>query len=179
MNGRPRDTWIETSRRLAPLLPTDRFDRLSAFPSPSSLSAEAKQSFADCLHQAIGELDSLHHTLTTFLPRYLLDLAPEPGRPHGEILDGTFVFADVTGFTALTGELSKRGTEGREEMNRLMRSLFAALLAPLLASGGDLLIFAGDAVLACFPGRPEGQAAPVRRSLRSLHPHLLANRTGR
>jgi len=114
LNGRPRDTWIETSRRLAPLLPTDRFDRLSAFPSPSSLSAEAKQSFADCLHQAIGELDSLHHTLTTFLPRYLLDLAPEPGRPHGEILDGTFVFADVTGFTALTGELSKRGTDSRQ-----------------------------------------------------------------
>jgi class 3 adenylate cyclase len=170
LNGRPRDTWIETSRRLAPLLSADRFDRLSAFLSPSSLSAEAKQSFADCLHGAIGELDSLHHTLTNFLPRYLLDLAPEPGRPRGEILEGTFVFADVTGFTTLTGELSKRGTEGREEMNRLMCSLFAALLEPLLASGGDLLIFAGDAVLACFPGRPEGQDArwAARTALRLI-----------
>ena len=40
-----------------------------------------------------------------------------------------------------------------------MRALFAALLEPLLNSGGDLLIFAGDAVLASFPARLEGQDA--------------------
>ncbi|MEA3339449.1 MAG: AAA family ATPase, partial [Chloroflexota bacterium] len=120
--------------------------------------AEEKRPLADCLHQAIRNLDSLHHKLTTYLPRYLLDLAPTPGQPRGELLEGAFIFADVTGFTALTGELSKRGTAGREEMNRLMRALFGALLDPLLASGGDLLIFAGDAALAYFPARPDQPA---------------------
>ncbi len=148
-------TWIELLHRLAPLLPADLFASLCASPDPTSLSAEEKRPLADCLQQAIQKLDSLHHKLTTYLPRYLLDLAPTPGEPHGELLEGSFIFADVTGFTALTGELSKRGTAGREEMNRLMRSLFGALLDPLLASGGDLLIFAGDAVLAYFPARPD------------------------
>jgi len=152
-------TWIELLRRLAPLLPADLFDRLRALPSPADPPAGEERPYADLIQQAIVALDSLHHTLTTFLPRYLLDLSPTPGQPHGELLEGTFIFADVTGFTALTGALSRRGTEGREEMNRLMRSLFAALLDPLLASGGDLLIFAGDAVLAWFPARPGGQDA--------------------
>jgi len=114
---------------------------------------------AEGLLQAIAALDSLHHTLTTFLPRYLLDRSPTPGQPHGERIEGTFIFADVTGFTALTGELSRRGSAGLEEMNRLMSALFAAVLEPLITSGGDLLIFAGDAVLAFFPARPEGQDA--------------------
>jgi len=150
-----RNAWVELLHRLAPLLPADLFALLRSFPDPASLSAKEKRPCADCLQQAIQKLDSLHHKLTTYLPRYLLDLAPTPGEPHGELLEGSFIFADVTGFTALTGELSKRGAAGREEMNRLMRSLFGALLDPLLASGGDLLIFAGDAALAYFPARPD------------------------
>lgn len=147
---------------MAPLLPTALFEQLRAVPSPTELPAEEKRDFADALQQAINHLGSLHHTLTNFVPRYLLDLSPTPGEPHGELLEGSFIFADVTGFTALTGELSKRGAAGLEEMNRLMCTLFGALLEPLLDSGGDLLVFAGDAVLAylpALPDQPEGQDA--------------------
>jgi class 3 adenylate cyclase/tetratricopeptide (TPR) repeat protein len=154
-----RATWVDLLRRLAPLLSADLFVQLRLFSSLTVLSAEEERALADYLQQAIAALDSLHHTLTNFLPRYLLDLSPTPGQFHGELLEGSFIFADVTGFTALTGELSRQGTAGREEMNRLMRALFAALLEPLLNSGGDLLIFAGDAVLASFPARIEGQDA--------------------
>ena len=147
---------------MAPLLPTALFERLRAVPSPTELPAEDVRDFADTLQQTINHLGSLHHTLTNFVPRYLLDLSPTPGEPHGELLGGSFIFADVTGFTALTGELSKRGAAGLEEMNRLMCTLFGALLEPLLDSGGDLLVFAGDAVLAylpALPDQPEGQDA--------------------
>ncbi len=160
-------TWVELLRRLAPLLSTDLFDRLrtSALPildagqEVASSPSTAERRFGTLLHEAITSLDSLHHKLATFFPRYLLELAPTPGQPHGERLGGTFIFADVTGFTALTGELSRRGSEGLEEMNRLMRDLFGALLDPLLTSGGDLIMFAGDAALAYLPARPEGQDA--------------------
>lgn len=151
--------WIETLRRTARLLPPALFARLRDFPSLIGLSSEEEQALADLLEQSIAALDSLYYTLTTFIPRYVLDLSPAPGEPLGAFLEGSFVFADVTGFTALTGELSRRGTEGLEEMNRLMRRLFTALLDPLLTSGGDLLIFAGDAVLAWFPARPGGRDA--------------------
>jgi adenylate cyclase len=154
-----RVTWVELLRRLAPVLPADLFAQLRTFSSLTFVSSDTERTFGETLRQAISALDSLHHTLTNFLPRYVLDLEPTPGQPHGELLRGSFIFADVTGFTALTGELSRRGTAGREEMNRLMRALFAALLEPLLNSGGDLLIFAGDAVLATFPGHPEGRDA--------------------
>jgi len=167
------NTWIELLPRLAPLLPADLFERLRISPYPADLSDKTKRAFADDLQQAIYTLGSLHHTLTNFLPRYLLDLAPTPGQPHGELLEGSFIFADVTGFTALTGKLSRQGTEGLEEMNRLMRTLFSALLDPLLDSGGDLLMFAGDAVLAYFPAQPdqpENQAArwATRTALRMV-----------
>jgi len=147
-----------TLRRLAPFLPGDLLGQLRAC-SDRQAPAGAKKTLVASLQQAINTLDSLHHTLTNFLPRYILDLSPTPGQHQGELLEGSFIFADVTGFTALTGELSRRGTEGREEMNRLMRALFAALLDPLLASGGDLLIFAGDAVLAYFPASPDSRDA--------------------
>ncbi|MCP4543862.1 MAG: AAA family ATPase [Chloroflexi bacterium] len=156
MNPQTRsNTWIDLLRRLAPLLPIDLFGRLRNHSDLADLSTEVKRAFADDLQRAIYALGSLHHTLTNFLPRYLLNLSLTPGQPHGELLEGSFIFADVTGFTALTAELSKQGTEGLEEMNRLMSALFGALIDPLLDSGGDLLIFAGDAVLACFPARPE------------------------
>jgi adenylate cyclase len=165
-----RVTWVELLRRLAPLLPANLFAQLRAFSSLTFVSADTERTFGEALREAIAALDSLHHTLATFLPRYLLDLAPTPGQPHGELLEGSFIFADVTGFTALTGELSRQGTAGREEMNRLMRALFAAILEPLLNSGGDLLIFAGDAVLASFPGHPEGRDArwATRTALRMV-----------
>jgi len=170
--------WIALLRRLAPLLPTALFDQLQNSPytpADGGTDTQAEQMLAARLHEAIAALDSLRHTLTQFLPRYLLDRAPEPGQPQGELLKGSFIFADVTGFTALTGELSKRGTEGREEMNRLMQALFATLLEPLLTSGGDLLIFAGDAALACFPAQPNGQdarwaARTALRLVRAIEP---------
>lgn len=168
MKEGPRATWPDLLRRLAPLLPPSLFDRLRAFPALDAIPAERERSLVNSVQEAISALDSLYHTLTTYLPRYLLELSPQPGEPHGELLEGSFIFADVTGFTALTGEMSRRGTAGREEMNRLMGNLLAAILDPLLTSGGDLLIFAGDAVQAYFPAQPDGKDArwAVRTALR-------------
>lgn len=159
MKEGPRATWPDLLRRLAPLLPPSLFERLRAFPALEAIPAERERSLVTSVQEAISALDSLYHTLTTYLPRYLLELSPQPGEPRGELLEGSFIFADVTGFTALTGEMSRHGTAGREEMNRLMGSLLAAILEPLLTSGSDLLTFAGDAILAYFPARPDGEDA--------------------
>jgi class 3 adenylate cyclase len=168
-NGTPA-AWVDLLQRLAPLLPADRLARLHALSSLTALSGDEERTAVDCLLQTISDLDSLYHTLSTFLPRYLLDLSPIPGQSQGELLEGSFIFADVKGFTALTSELCRWGAAGREEMNRLMRALFAALLEPLLSSGGDLLVFAGDALLAFFPAHPDGQDArwAARTALRLL-----------
>ena len=88
----------------------------------------------------------------------MLELNPTPGLPHGELLEGTFIFADVTGFTALTELLARQG-HGRSPRidERIMNNLFSAVLDPIIASGGDLLVFVGDAALVFFPQKANGE----------------------
>jgi class 3 adenylate cyclase/tetratricopeptide (TPR) repeat protein len=82
------------------------------------------------------------------------------------MIEGSFIFADVTGFTALTELLSRQQhNRGLETMNQIMNRLFSTVLDPLLASGGDLLFFVGDAVLIYFP--KQADAADVLQAIRA------------
>lgn len=76
---------------------------------------------------------------------------PIPG--HDEV-EGTLLFADVSGFTRLTERLSRRGKVGAEEMVTTISEVWEALLAS--DDGGDVLKFAGDALLLFYQG--EGHA---------------------
>ena len=90
-------------------------------------------------------------------------LTGEDGRPWREH-DATLVFADVSGFTALSERLARRGKIGAEETTDVVNDVFGGLLAATLRSGGELLKFGGDAVLAHFEGEghePRGAAAAL------------------
>ncbi len=126
---------------------------------PVDLAARLASPTSRDLTEAIQALDSLEHNLTTYLPRPLVQANPVPGQAKGEMLEGTVLFADVTGFTPLTERLRELGDEGAEKLNRMINELFAALLDPLTHSRGELLIFAGDAVQAYFPALPEAEDA--------------------
>jgi class 3 adenylate cyclase/tetratricopeptide (TPR) repeat protein len=78
-----------------------------------------------------------------------------PDRPW-RVLDGSFVFADISGFTALSERLAKQGTFGAEELTEVLGRCFTELLAVAYAGGGSLLKFGGDALLLLFDG--EGHA---------------------
>ncbi|HWC24701.1 MAG TPA: adenylate/guanylate cyclase domain-containing protein [Flexivirga sp.] len=71
-------------------------------------------------------------------------------------LDCTMVFADISGFTALTERLARRGRVGAELMSDTLDLTFGTLLAPAFRDGADLLKWGGDAVLLLFRG--EGHA---------------------
>lgn len=73
-------------------------------------------------------------------------------RPGMEELDGTLVFADVSGFTPLTERLAKRGKIGAEELTDVLNEIFGTLLDRAMEFGGDLLKFGGDALLLLFDG---------------------------
>ncbi len=145
--------WSLLLPRLAPYLPAGLFNRLRILPENlEDALPPAQAGPVGALREAVEALESLYRVLVNYLPRYLLELEPRPGQPHGEIIEGSFIFADITGFTALTELLARQGqARGREVMNQIVNRLFASILDPLFASGGDLLIFAGDAVLAYFP----------------------------
>ncbi len=151
--------WSSLYPRLARYLPPSLFQQLSEIP-PDFDQADKKslRRIGREFMKATRALDPLHRVLIQYMPRFMLDLDPTPGQPHGEMLQGSYLFADMTGFTALTELLSKQGAaRGPEAMNQIMNQLFEAILDPLMASGGDLLIFAGDAVLAYFPKQEDNQ----------------------
>jgi class 3 adenylate cyclase/tetratricopeptide (TPR) repeat protein len=70
------------------------------------------------------------------------------------------LFADVSGFTALTARLvaALGRRRGAEEVARHLNRLYDALVAEVTRGGGSVIGFSGDAVLAYFPG-DDGRSA--------------------
>jgi class 3 adenylate cyclase/tetratricopeptide (TPR) repeat protein len=112
-------------------------------------------------------------TLECYGPRMLLERLLEPAGEFAETLDGTMVFADVSGFTRLSERLARTGKEGAEHLVDAINTCFSALLANAYARGGSLVKFGGDAMLLWFEGdehapRACASAAEMRRTLRDV-----------
>lgn len=75
---------------------------------------------------------------------------PQPGRGAGAFWEGSLLFADLSGFTALSERLSVLGRQGAEEVSAVVSALFDALIAEIHAHQGTLLKFGGDALTAFF-----------------------------
>jgi class 3 adenylate cyclase len=109
--------------------------------------------------------------LVSFVPRLTVEwLRDDPERIWQEV-DGTLAFVDISGFTAMSEQLSSRGRAGAEEVTEVMNATFAALLEVAYAEGGGLLKFGGDALLLLYEGTrraPHGRrsacGAPCARS---------------
>src|SRR5262249_8729444 len=120
------------------------------------------------LEQCIAHLSALIETIYTLLPSYLLeDLVrdPAPGRASGRFVQGSLLFADISGFTALSELLSGSGREGAEEITALVNRCFSTMLAILRDHDGQLIRFGGDALLGLFPG-PAGTTLAVQAAMR-------------
>jgi class 3 adenylate cyclase/tetratricopeptide (TPR) repeat protein len=101
-------------------------------------------------------------SLVPFLPRLTLQwLRDHPERRWIE-LEGTLVFVDISGFTALSERLSTLGKAGAEELTDVIDATFAPLLRAAYECGGSLLKFGGDALLLLFSG--SGHAARAARA---------------
>ena len=98
---------------------------------------------------------SFESIVETYLPeivRQHLHARPFVGA-HVEDLSGVAMFADMTGFTKVT-EMLAGYPNGAELISATVNDFFRALLRHVHAGGGDVVSFAGDAVLvvwACTP----------------------------
>ncbi len=82
--------------------------------------------------------------------------APRPGHVSGAFWEGSLLFADLSGFTALSERLSVLGRQGAEEVSAVVSRLFDALIAEIHARQGMLLKFGGDALTAFFDAEALG-----------------------
>jgi class 3 adenylate cyclase len=102
----------------------------------------------------------------------------EPGEMWGELAEGTFLFADISGFTALADRLSAL-PDGTEKLTGLINDYFTTMLQVVAQScrevvgreseAGDpvydLLKFGGDAMLLLFSG-PDHARLAVHAAMR-------------
>ncbi len=112
-------------------------------------------------------------TLERYVPRMLLGRLTRPADQLVETLEGTMVFADVSGFTRLSERLARKGKEGAEHLVDAINACFSALLAEAYECGGSLVKFGGDAMLLWFWGdghalRACDSASAMRRTLRDV-----------
>jgi class 3 adenylate cyclase/predicted ATPase len=101
----------------------------------------------------VDHLSELLNTVVTHLPRYLVEDILQrltPGEPSGRFIDGTLLFADISGFTAMSERLSHIGREGAEEITLVVNRYFSMMLSILREYHGQLIKFGGDALLGLF-----------------------------
>ncbi len=93
-------------------------------------------------------------TLVSYLPALILRryaANPTPIRtPELDRFTAAVLFADISGFTRLTERLAQRGPAGAEQLTTLLNTYFEQLVTRITDHGGDVVKFAGDALLAVW-----------------------------
>jgi class 3 adenylate cyclase/tetratricopeptide (TPR) repeat protein len=97
--------------------------------------------------------------LQRHVPELALDWLEEAPERRWRAIDGSLVFADISGFTALAERLAQRGREGGEELVETLSRVFGAMLDIAAERGGMLLKFGGDALLLFFRGEGHSERA--------------------
>lgn len=110
--------------------------------------------YQECEH--LLEPNTLAH-LASFAPGRLCsrfaEQDPEIPLPSAEDTSCAILFADISGFTSLTERLAQKGAVGAEELTAALNRYFGELIDIIDQFGGDVLKFAGDALLATFEDR--------------------------
>src|SRR5512145_50723 len=102
---------------------------------------------------------ALTELLASYVPRLiqnrvLSDPAPIEA-PVSEDFQAAVLFADISGFTRLTEQLAERGPAGVETLARLLNEYFGQLIDIIHEYGGDVVKFAGDAVIGVWNITPD------------------------
>jgi adenylate cyclase len=125
--------------RLRPFLPADLYAAAWVDPSPTTLE------------RVFEHLRTLQRILYDYTSRHVSENPPQPGQNRFEWQKGSLMFTDLAGFTRLMEANSGQGRAGAEQLLSVLNAYFTEMIETISKSGGDLLEFTGDALLALFP----------------------------
>ncbi|NJK41718.1 MAG: adenylate/guanylate cyclase domain-containing protein [Acaryochloridaceae cyanobacterium SU_2_1] len=117
--------------------------------------------------------------LASYVPKIIvrrLQQDPTPiAKPRIDRCAAAILFIDISGFTRLTETLVQSGPAGLEELSLVLNAYFSQMIDLILGEGGDVLKFAGDALLAIWPCE-EGEADLSELTLRACQCALAMQR---
>ncbi len=127
-------------------------------------------------------MSDLIETLASYVPTLItrrLAVDPTPiSQPVSERFLAAVLFADISGFTALTEQLAQRGPVGAEELTNLLNAYFDELIDLIAGYGGDIVKFAGDALIGLWPVADEAGISAAeslsRLTRQAAHCSLIA-----
>src|SRR5215216_1130106 len=112
---------------------------------------------------------ALTELLASYVPKLIQNRViadPSPiESPVAEELQAAILFADISGFTLLTERMAEKGPTGVETLARILNEYFGQLIDIIHDYGGDVVKFAGDAIIAVWPIVPDLElAASISRA---------------
>jgi class 3 adenylate cyclase/tetratricopeptide (TPR) repeat protein len=84
--------------------------------------------------------------------------------PEAEALSAALLFVDISGFTPLAEQLAKQGPIGAEKLSQILNDYFRSLISCITDHGGDIVKFAGDAMLAIWLDEGEGLGLAISQA---------------
>jgi class 3 adenylate cyclase/tetratricopeptide (TPR) repeat protein len=94
-------------------------------------------------------------TLASYVPPLVTRRLASDPRPittaAAEPLTASILFADISGFTAMADQLTRSGPTGTDKLIGRLNGYFGQLTALVMSYGGEVIDFAGDALLAIWP----------------------------
>ncbi|MEO1069697.1 MAG: adenylate/guanylate cyclase domain-containing protein, partial [Cyanobacteria bacterium J06638_6] len=91
--------------------------------------------------------DVLKSYIPSLLVSQIMATSEQTALKAFELQRGAVMLADISGFMALTEELRQRGLVGVEALTDRLNAFFGELINLITAHGGDVIKFAGDALL--------------------------------
>ena len=65
-------------------------------------------------------------------------------------MTAALLFIDISGFTPLSARLGAQGSVGIERLSKILNAYFSEQIALVSQHGGDIIKFAGDALMALW-----------------------------
>jgi hypothetical protein len=98
------------------------------------------------------------NTTKSFAPDMLMRYTLEKGmhtrskelEPFSVFFDGVCLLADISGFTRLSGKFCEGGKDGIDKLQQVVNDYLSQLVKTVYAYGGDVMKFAGDALVCVF-----------------------------
>lgn len=154
--GEIKSPLVEVEARLRNITPSTLYADVWINPTTRNLT------------RVFNHLRTMQRILYGYLPRQVISTLPQPGFPSFEWVEGTLMFTDLSGFTPLLEKNAQHGKEGAQTLLKILNGYFTEMLQIISKSGGNLLEFTGDALLAQFPTDQRGSdtSRAVRAGLR-------------